>query len=117
MLLSSYGTWPGSGASSAFLLMLKVEIALQCSNQLRRAADMLVVHGRSRNFLDFLYLMQNQHAWTTVGDAFWITLGRHGNLGAAAVGAAAYGYAAPCLRQQEVYDAYGNLRLATVRVC
>ena len=42
----------------------------------------------------------------------------------AAVGAAAagtyyggYGYADPCLQQQEVYDAYGNIVLQTVRVC
>jgi hypothetical protein len=38
-------------------------------------------------------------------------------LGAAAVGAAAagsYGYADPCLRQQQVYDVYGK---QTVRVC
>jgi hypothetical protein len=36
-------------------------------------------------------------------------------LGAAAAGA--YGYADPCLRQQQVYDAYGNVVWQTVRVC
>jgi hypothetical protein len=45
-----------------------------------------------------------------------------GVLGAAAVGAAAagaygYGYADPCLRQQQVYDVYGNVVWQTVRVC
>ncbi len=47
-----------------------------------------------------------------------------GVLGAAAVGAAvaapyygSYGYADPCLQQQEVYDAYGRIVLRTVRVC
>jgi hypothetical protein len=43
-----------------------------------------------------------------------------GVLGAAAVGAAAagaYGYADPCLRQQQVYDVYGNIVWQTVRVC
>jgi hypothetical protein len=43
-----------------------------------------------------------------------------GVLGAAAVGAAAagaYGYADPCLRQQQVYDIYGNIVWQTVRVC
>ena len=43
-----------------------------------------------------------------------------GVLGAAAVGAAAagaYGYADPCLRQQQVYDVYGNIGWQTVRVC
>ncbi len=47
-----------------------------------------------------------------------------GVLGAAAVGAAvaapyygSYGYADPCLQQQEVYDAYGQIVLQTVRVC
>src|SRR5215213_7687780 len=46
-----------------------------------------------------------------------------GVLGAAAVGAAvaapyygSYGYADPCLQQQEVYDAYGRIVLQTVRV-
>jgi hypothetical protein len=36
-------------------------------------------------------------------------------LGAAAAGA--YGYADPCLRQQQVYDIYGNVVWQTVRVC
>src|SRR3954468_19169355 len=47
-----------------------------------------------------------------------------GVLGAAAVGAAVaapyyggYGYADPCLQQQQVYDAYGQVVLRTVRVC
>jgi hypothetical protein len=43
-----------------------------------------------------------------------------GVLGAAAVGAAAagaYGYNDPCLRQQQVYDVYGNVVWQTVRVC
>ena len=30
---------------------------------------------------------------------------------------ASYGYADPCLQQQEVYDAYGRIVLRTVRVC
>ena len=38
-------------------------------------------------------------------------------LGAAAVGAAAYGYADPCVRQQQVYDMYGNVVWQPVRVC
>src|SRR3954452_24222148 len=47
-----------------------------------------------------------------------------GVLGAAAVGAAVaapyyggYGYSDPCLQQQQVYDAYGQIVLQTVRVC
>ena len=40
-----------------------------------------------------------------------------GVLGAAAVGAAAYGYADPCVRQQQVYDMYGNVVWQPVRVC
>src|SRR3954454_8854085 len=46
-----------------------------------------------------------------------------GLLGGAALGAAAaapyygYGYADPCLRQQQVVDAWGNVRWAYVRVC
>src|SRR3954451_8387321 len=47
-----------------------------------------------------------------------------GVLGAAAVGAAvaapyygSYGYSDPCLQQQQVYDAYGQIVLQTVRVC
>jgi hypothetical protein len=36
-------------------------------------------------------------------------------LGAAAAGA--YGYADPCLRQQQVYDGWGNAYWQTVRVC
>jgi hypothetical protein len=36
-------------------------------------------------------------------------------LGAAAAGA--YGYADPCLRQQQVYDIYGNVVWQTVCVC
>jgi hypothetical protein len=43
-----------------------------------------------------------------------------GVLGAAAVGAAAagaYGYGDPCLRQQQVYDGWGNVVWQTVRVC
>jgi hypothetical protein len=36
-------------------------------------------------------------------------------VGAAAAGA--YGYADPCLRQQQVYDIYGNIVWQTVRVC
>ena len=35
-----------------------------------------------------------------------------GVLGAAAVGAAAYGYSDPCVQQQQVYDMYGNVVLA-----
>src|SRR5215218_10133364 len=34
-----------------------------------------------------------------------------GVLGAAAVGAAAYGYSDPCVQQQQVYDMYGNVVL------
>ena len=43
-----------------------------------------------------------------------------GVLGAAALGAAAVGsgyYAAPGLRQQQVYDVYGRIVWQTVRVC
>jgi hypothetical protein len=40
-----------------------------------------------------------------------------GVLGAAAVGAAAYGYSDPCVQQQQVYDMYGNVVLQPVRVC
>ena len=46
-----------------------------------------------------------------------------GILGAAAVGAAVaaphygYGYADPCLRQQQVVDGWGNAYWQTVRVC
>jgi hypothetical protein len=43
-----------------------------------------------------------------------------GVLGGAALGAAAagaYGYTDPCLRQQQVYDLYGNVVWQTVRVC
>ena len=45
-----------------------------------------------------------------------------GVLGAAAVGAAVAapyygGYADPCLRQQQVYDGWGNVVWQTVRVC
>ena len=40
-----------------------------------------------------------------------------GVLGAAAVGAAAYGYSDPCVRQQQVYDMYGNVVWQPVRVC
>jgi hypothetical protein len=46
-----------------------------------------------------------------------------GVLGAAALGAAVaapyygYGYADPCLRQQQVYDVYGRIVWQTVRVC
>jgi hypothetical protein len=40
-----------------------------------------------------------------------------GVLGAAAVGAAAYGYSDPCVRNQQVYDMYGNVVWQAVRVC
>src|SRR4051812_36827109 len=40
-----------------------------------------------------------------------------GVLGAAAVGAAAYGYSDPCVRNQQVYDMYGNVVWQPVRVC
>ena len=40
-----------------------------------------------------------------------------GVLGASAVGAAAYGYSDPCVRQQQVYDMYGNVVWQPVRVC
>jgi hypothetical protein len=44
-----------------------------------------------------------------------------GVLGGAALGAAAAGaygyYGAPCLRQQQVYDGWGNAYWQTVRVC
>ncbi|MFL5076310.1 MAG: hypothetical protein ACJ8C9_12070 [Microvirga sp.] len=40
-----------------------------------------------------------------------------GVLGAAAVGAAAYGYSDPCVQQQQAYDMYGNVVWQAVRVC
>ena len=40
-----------------------------------------------------------------------------GVLGAAAVGAAAYGYSDPCVQQQQAYDMYGNVVWQPVRVC